>query len=354
LAAGERTGEYGILQSASRRFSGSMPTPLWLPLAIPGLGEVPVKAFFFLILAFAIVVGPLNYLYCRRKRNVALLLVTIPLTGFLCTLVILLYGFFSEGFGVSGSVRSFSVLDQRDHRAATCTGQTLYAGLQPAVLTPQPSSFFCSSSFRLEGVDRSAAALFRVDLDDGYRVEGGALPSRTPMPYTSVSVGPARARLRFRRRPDGALDVLAAPEFSPVEGVGALLLRTFDGAYYLMDAAGALKPQRVDGDAEARLLEGAARTLDDMPLAPGDIEDEDNPWGYSRRYQNRRAMEGIARGTEGLGRWLAWRLPELRKGSYLARTKQAPLEESLGLDIEYRAAEHLVLGLLAEEDILDE
>ena len=91
-----------------------------------------------------------------------------------------------------------------------------------------------------------------------------------------------------------------------------------------------------------------------MPLASGDIEDEDRAWGYGRRYQNKRAMEDIARGPEGLGRWLPWRLPELRRGSYLARMRQAPREESLGLDIEYRAAEHVVMGLLAEEDILDE
>ena len=74
-------------------------------------------------------------------------------------------------------------------------------------------------------------------------------------------------------------------------------------------------------------------------------------------------MQRILSGWHGSFSWkrsprldplCTWRLPELRKGSYLARMKQAPLEESLGLDIEYRAAEHVVMGLLAEEDILDE
>ena len=58
------------MASSSRRFSGSMPTPFWLPLEIPGLGEVPVKAFFFLLLLFAVLVGPVNYMYFRRRESI--------------------------------------------------------------------------------------------------------------------------------------------------------------------------------------------------------------------------------------------------------------------------------------------
>ena len=350
------TGEYGILASAGRSYAGGVPTPFWLPLEIPGLGEVPVKAFFFLLLLFAIVVGPLNYIYFRRRKRLPMLLITIPAMGFVCTVVILLYGFFSEGFGIIGSTRSFSVLDQRDHTASVCTGATLFAGLQPSALTPAPDSFFCSSSFQLEGYGRDASNRFVVDLDGGYRVEGSALPSRTPTPVAMVSVGRARARLRFRRRPDGGFDVLAAPDFTPLEETAAMLLRTRDGALYLMDAHGALAPCGIAVGDQGVLIRQLLDPLNTMQVSGGETQDDD--LDYSHRsgsgYRRRDAMQRHNVGTEGLDKWFALRLRSLPRGSYLARMKQAPVQADLGLDVEYRAARHVVLGLLAEEDVIDE
>ena len=354
LQADPQAGAYGVLQSATRKYAGSLPTPFWLPLQIPGLGEVPLKAFFLLILAFAIVVGPINYLYFRRQRKLPMLLLTIPAAGFLCTVVILLYGLFSEGFGVIGAARSFSVLDQRTHTTATCMAQTLYAGLQPQDLYPAPDSFFCSSSFVLEGNDRDATAIFHTDLDDGYRVDGSALPSRTATPFTSVRVGRARERLRFRRRPDGSYDALAAPGFAPQEAAGAVLLRTTDGAYYEMDAAGVLRPRALDERARAERIDALLGELRGMPLGSGEVHEDNDYWNSGRAFRSREDMAVLASGAEGLERWLRWRLPTLPKGSYLARMQAPPVGESFGLDIEYRAQSHVVLGLLDAEDVIDD
>jgi hypothetical protein len=354
LRGGARREAYSVVGAADRKFSGAMPTPLWLPLEIPGLGEVPVTAFFFLIFAFAIVVGPVNYLYFRRKRKLAMLLVTIPALGFLCTVVILLYGLFSEGFGVIGSTRTLSVLDQREHSAATCTAQTLYAGLQPAQLEPAADAFFCSSSFELEG-DGDANGLFRVDLDRGYVVEGGALPSRTPTPFLSVSVGRAREHLRFRRRADGGFDVLAGPGLEPREEANGLLLRTFDGAWYLMDARGILQPRQVQRALEGDLESAVTAPFRSLPVAAGQIQSRRGYYGGRYlRYYSQSSMAELTEGAESLAQWMQMRVPHLRPGSYLARVKRPPAEERLGLEIEYRAEEHVVLGLLAEEDLLDE
>ena len=354
LRADMEGGEYGVLQSATRNFSGSMPTPFWLPLEIPGLGEVPVKAFFLLILAFAIVVGPLNYIYFRRRRSLPMLLITIPALGFACTLVILLYGTFSEGFGVIGARRTFSVLDQRHHTASVCTGQTLYAGLQPSELEPTPGAFFCSSAFQLEGQDRGPSTLFRVNLDRGYVVEGAALPSRTPTPFLTVNVARARDRLRFRRRPDGHFDVLAAPGFLPVEAEGAVILRTWDGAMYVMDAGGVLRPQVVELKGQVLPYAGVTKPLVDMPVGAGMVSNNDQYSWRRYRFRTAESMESLVVGPESVGRWLTWRLPTLEKGTYLARMQQAPIDESLGLDVDYRADEHIVYGILDQEDVIDD
>ncbi|MEE8327937.1 MAG: hypothetical protein V3R32_03985, partial [Nitrosomonadaceae bacterium] len=50
--------------------------------AIPGLGDVPLGLFFLILLVFAVCVGPVNYFYWRRRRRLAMLLLTVPVAGF--------------------------------------------------------------------------------------------------------------------------------------------------------------------------------------------------------------------------------------------------------------------------------
>jgi len=52
--------------------------------------------------------------------------------------------------------------------------------------------------------------------------------------------------------------------------------------------------------------------------------------------------------------WIGARLGEgLPRGSYLARVERAPSLDDLGLEVDWEAAEHVVLGYLAEEDIVE-
>jgi hypothetical protein len=333
----------------TRLFSGGLPSAMWFALDIPGLGEVPVRTFFFLILVFAIAVGPVSYVALRRRRKLAWLLVTIPAGGFACAAAILLYGFLSEGFGIRGSVRSFTVLDQRSHQAATCAGRTLYAGLQPGALRPDPETFFSSRNLMLQDNNGPSGGNLYHDLDTG-RIEGSALPSRTPTTFTTATVGRARERLRFKRREDGGLDVLAGVDFVPVAGRGTILLRTPDGRYFAREASGTLRPIE---STSSRWRDSVVAPVAEMPM----LRVQGDRFGNSRRVYHSGSygrLDESNDGEMGFVAWLKTRLdPDLEPGTYLARMEQAPGLDDLDLDVNYEDARHLVLGILAEDDILE-
>ncbi len=347
--AGERV---GILSVASRAQAGRLPDSMWLPLQIPGIGEVPTGVFFVLILLFAILVGPVSYIYFRRRRKLPLLLVTVPAAGFLCTAAILGYGFFKEGFGVIGSQRSISVLDQASQFAVSHASRTLYAGLQPSALDPGPDTLLVPTSFAPDERYDESLSYFQVDLDAGFRVDGSVLPSRTATGFVTTSVGRARDRLRFRRRVEGGYDVLASPDFGLALVDRSVLFRHQDGSYYLGSGGVVEKLERLgpwSGGTVADLIDGVS----EMRLGPGRIM-HGNEWRLRSRFYTESSLLAVAAGTVSLGTWLKHRLEKMPRGSYLARMRRPPLADGLGLDIDYRAEEHLVLGLLGPEDVIDE
>ena len=333
-----------LLQRVGHPIAGPLPMALYDRLAIPGLGEVPTGTFVTLIVLFALLVGPASYLYFRRRKHLARLLWTVPLAGFLCTAAILAYGFFSEGFGITGTLRSFTVLDQETQTASTAAGRMLYAGLQPRALEPGAGSVLVAPDHSVE-LTRSAAR-FDVDLDAGFRVGGGALLSRTPTPFATTTVGRSRERLRFRRRTDGGYDVLAAPGMAPVQAKGAVILRTADGGTYVSVEAGhlvAMNPDRV------RLaVKELVEPMTSLPLGVSADWDTGLP-GTPFMFRV------SARGTpQPMSPWLQARVGDLPPGSYVARVTHPPLFDDLGLDVAWRAREHVVLGLLGPEDVKDE
>lgn len=320
-------GSSGVLATAAARSNaGPVPDALYGQLQIPGLGDVPVHLFFILILGFAILVGPVNHFYfSRRRRKPLMLLLTVPALGFGFTAAILLYGVFSEGFGISGRIRSVTVLDQRNHEATTVASRTLYAGLAPSHLSPSTQTYLFSTQFQGRWGDPRSHGL-NIDMDRGGRLDGAALPSRNLTALVTVTQGISRERLRFRRLGDGSLEVLAGPEFAPVADGLSLVLCDLDGNYYVREDSSVLRrsSRREVGRMSDRL---------------------------------RREFSGTSGPRGGRAQFEAWLqdvVPDsLPPGSYLAIVTRGPGIDDLGLDVEYIAAEHLVVGRLDAEDFVE-
>ena len=342
------------LPGTGRTFSGLPHDGLGNHLVIPGVGRVPRQQFLLLILAFIVVIGVVTIVQVRRRRH-GRLLVVVPGTGMAFTVALLAYGYLSEGFGIKGVVRSLTLLDQRRHEAVDVAQRTLYAGLQPGEMPLSPGTLFVSWD-QFQGRDQERQHRLDLDLSNGWVVGSQALPARLPTSVATVSVFRPRERLRLRR--DGLERLLVVPDadLRPADETGALLVRDFDGAWWVSTNDGSLR--RMDADElRARLAEIVAgyERLDAVAEA-----------GWSRRGAvaavptrtptavNIQSPALDSQMQEGLQLWMDRFVNDgLPPGSYVTRVEEDPCVDELGLEVRWVDRAHLVVGRLAREDLLE-
>ena len=131
----------------------------------PGIGGVPVYGFMVLITGFAVLIGPVNYFYLQRKRLLWLLLVTVPVTALVTSVLLVGYSIASHGFSVRSRIRSLTVLDQKSHSAVTVARLALFAGVapsrRPAVFPRKRPSIPCSPQRPSRALSRSTGPRLR-------------------------------------------------------------------------------------------------------------------------------------------------------------------------------------------------
>jgi hypothetical protein len=195
-------------------------------LPIRGVGGVPARAYLVILTLFSLIIGPANYLFLRRRRRQALLVLTVPLISCAFILLLATYVVAGEGFGVHGRSASLTMLDQRRQQAATRGSVSLYA----AGWTPGAGLRFPRDMAVLpRGRDnRANAEELGLDLAESQRFAGGLVRARVPSNFETIAVRPARERLTF---------VHEGGNLSVVNGLGGpirtLVYRTADAAYAL-------------------------------------------------------------------------------------------------------------------------
>jgi len=106
--------------------------------AIQKAGEPPVVLFVFLILAFAVVVGPVFYYTLNRYRRVQWLVFVIPVFSLMVSATLLLYTLAKDGIGLQSKRISVTFLDQPSGVALTQTVQTVFQGVSPGTYQFDP------------------------------------------------------------------------------------------------------------------------------------------------------------------------------------------------------------------------
>jgi hypothetical protein len=304
---------------------------------VPGLGAPPVAVFLLVIVLFAVLVGPVNFLLLRRWRRPLLALVTVPALGLGTTLAILGYGLLHDGFGVRGVTASWTWLDQERHEAAVLSMHTLFAGRAPSALAMGPDSLLLAP----RAVVREPGGSDRWHLDPARgELDGGALPSRTSTPLIGRQHGAARERLLAQRSGDGTLRLLTDAGVAPR---GIVVLRDLDGEYWAGTAP--LLRRASANDAENALGElarrGALVTIDAQP------EPEREPWRRRGR-EPREPLAGPQRVAAG-ARLFAF---PLEPGTWVAELERAPWLDLHGLTVRHDQQRHFARGRMQAGDFV--
>jgi hypothetical protein len=268
-------------------------------LPIRGVGGVPARAYFLILVLFTLLIGPVNYWVLRRMRRQVLLVLTAPLISIVFIAMLAGYVIAGEGVGVRGRAVSFTMLDQVRRQAATRASVSLYA----AGMAPGGGLRF-ARDVAVFPIGTDGAGLresHQLDLTEAQRFSTGVLQARSPTNLETIGFAPVRERLTIDREGDrlSVLNGLGVP-------IRALMYRAGEQVYHL---AGPLSPGE-----KALLARGPRPSVDVVPA-------------------------GLP-----LSLRLAHLVDNLPEGAYLAVLEQSPFWSSGVAAIDERDSFHVVIG----------
>src|SRR5690606_31083572 len=160
----------------------------------------------------------------------------------------------TEGLSLRGVVRSVTWLDQERHRAVSWSTRTLFAGVSPTELAPDPGTLLVPGAAWLRDPAGAATGLaYAADLERG-TLDGRLLPSRRPAPLVAVTHATTRERVRFHAV-GAECDIVDGGGLRVVDGDGTLVLHDFDGRWFVA------RPGKRLAEVGARDAERAAAAL---------------------------------------------------------------------------------------------
>jgi hypothetical protein len=160
---------------------------------IPDVGAAPVTAFQVLLSLFVLGIGPVNYFFLKGREKLPLLLITVPVAAAITTVLLLIYGFTSEGFGTMVRARSFTLLDQTADSAVCWSRLSYFAGMAPSEGLEFPRDtlvYPILPSLRLgdhREMRRYANQRRELHWIGSQRLVDGWLASRTPTQYLTIT-----------------------------------------------------------------------------------------------------------------------------------------------------------------------
>ena len=116
---------------------------------------IPVRGLYFLMLLFALAIGPVNLIVLSRKKRRIWLLWTTPVISLVACLAVLTYATFAEGWKRRIRTEGLTILDEKARRATTIGWTAFYSALTPSEglhfgyeteLTPAPQSLITNAT----------------------------------------------------------------------------------------------------------------------------------------------------------------------------------------------------------------
>lgn len=175
----------------------------FLLFLIPGIGGVPVIMFLVLITIFTVVIGPLNYFLLARRKQLHLLLVTIPGIAFVTSLLLFGYTIVAHGFSVKARCRSLTYVDQAAQSAVTFNRLSIYAGQAPS----SGLQFSRETAVFPIWPENEGFESGQVDWTHTQALTSGWLRSRTRTQFLTVGHRTERGRVEVTSNAAGTLTV---------------------------------------------------------------------------------------------------------------------------------------------------
>ena len=274
-----------------------------------------MRGIVFIMLAFILVVGPLNIFFCARTNNRIAMLWTIPLISFVTCAIVFGYSLASEGITPTTRTEAVTILDQVSHRATTLARQAFYTPLTPGDGLRYSHDTEVTPLVDVNNYNGGNSR--ELELSQSQHLTRGWITARVPAHFALRKSETRRERLQVQRLSDGRVTVL--------NGLGSDIQ-----TLWLCDDKG-------------RLFTGeglkAGQNLA-LPSVPGD--------GFNA---------GSSLGALYQGSWVAAHdalmtgPSQVRPGTYLAIMSEAPFIET-GLAKPGKArARQTIIGLLAPEDL---
>jgi hypothetical protein len=94
--------------------------------------KIPTRGIVVIMLAFIIVIGPVNIIWLNRRKRRTWMLWTIPAISFATTLIVFAYSLLREGITPDTRIAGLTVIDQSSHHATTVGGTAFYCPLTPS------------------------------------------------------------------------------------------------------------------------------------------------------------------------------------------------------------------------------
>jgi hypothetical protein len=163
-----------------------------------------------LMLAFVLIIGPLNLFILSRMQRRIWLLWTIPAVALLTTTGMFAYSFFREGFTPDVRIEGLTYLDQVNRRAASMGLAAFYCPL-----TPSEGLFFSSETEAtplVEAWDYRSSSQREMDWTRGQHLGRGWVSARVPAHFALRKAENRRERLQLER---------SGNRLSIVNGLGA-------------------------------------------------------------------------------------------------------------------------------------
>ena len=170
--------------------------------SIPGVGRPPVVVFGILIVGFVFAIGPANYWFFSRRKQLYLILLTIPLFSLLACLSLIFYAVLMDGFRINTRIRSITVLDQASGHFDCYSRHQMLGGSVPAdgYTFDESDLVFVSREFGGQPLSYSFG-------DNLQQVSGGDIRARTEHQIVRHRNSQTNSRIEVQPTSDGGFEV---------------------------------------------------------------------------------------------------------------------------------------------------